>query len=93
MIYLGLGQYLNNRYPYLSAIEHLKHIYKICLIHFNRNIRQKSEIPTEIKKMMYAIPHLETKAEVLNVLEQIKLIQNKQAIDWVNDKSNITKLN
>ncbi|CAB4480127.1 unnamed protein product [Rhizophagus irregularis] len=84
---LGLGQYLNNRYPYLSAIEHLKHIYKICLIHFNRNIRQKSEIPTEIKKMMYAIPHLETKAEVLNVLEQIKLTQNKQAIDWVNDKS------
>ncbi|CAB5333392.1 unnamed protein product [Rhizophagus irregularis] len=36
---------------------------------------------------MYAIPHLETKAEVLNVLEQIKLTQNKQAIDWVNDKS------
>ncbi|PKC57915.1 hypothetical protein RhiirA1_446008 [Rhizophagus irregularis] len=51
------------------------------------NIRQKSEIPTEIKKIMYAIPHLETKAEVLNVLEQIKLTQNKQAIDWVNDKS------
>ncbi|PKY51330.1 hypothetical protein RhiirA4_546495 [Rhizophagus irregularis] len=90
---ISLLIYLNNRYPYLSAIEHLKHIYKICLIHFNRNIRQKSEIPTEIKKMMYAIPHLETKAEVLNVLEQIKLIQNKQAIDWVNDKSNITKLN
>ncbi|CAG8762916.1 19902_t:CDS:2, partial [Rhizophagus irregularis] len=40
----------------------------------------KSKIPTEIKKMMYAIPHFETKAKVLNVLEQIKLIQNKQAI-------------
>jgi hypothetical protein len=48
--------------------------------YFYRNIKQKSEIPTEIKKMMYAIPHLETKAEVLNVLEQIKLTQNKQAI-------------
>ncbi|PKY50161.1 hypothetical protein RhiirA4_466489 [Rhizophagus irregularis] len=84
---LGLEQYLNNRYSYLSAIKHLKHIYKICLIHFNRNIRQKSEIPTEIKRIMYAISHLETKAEVLNVLEQIKLTQNKQAIDWVNDKS------
>ncbi|CAB5304763.1 unnamed protein product [Rhizophagus irregularis] len=41
----------------------------------------KSEIPTEIKKMMYVILHFETKAKVLNVLEQIKLIQNKQAID------------
>ncbi|CAB4384812.1 unnamed protein product [Rhizophagus irregularis] len=30
--------------------------------------------------IMYAIPHLKTKAEVLNVLEQIKLTQNKQAI-------------
>ena len=45
-----------------------------------RNIRQKAEIPTEIKKMMYSIPHLETKAEVLNVFEQIKLTENKQAI-------------
>jgi hypothetical protein len=29
---------------------------------------------------MYAIPQLETKTEVLNMLEQIKLTQNKQAI-------------
>ncbi|PKK61821.1 hypothetical protein RhiirC2_791252 [Rhizophagus irregularis] len=58
----------------ILILIHLKHIYK------NLNIRQKSEIPTEIKKIMYAIPHLKTKAEVLNVLEQIKLTQNKQAI-------------
>jgi hypothetical protein len=34
----------------------------------------------EIKSIMYSIPYLETKSEVLNVLEKIKLTQNKQAI-------------
>jgi len=29
---------------------------------------------------MYSIPYLETKGEVLDVLEKIKLTQNKQAI-------------
>jgi hypothetical protein len=29
---------------------------------------------------MYSIPYLETKSEVLDVLEKIKLTQNKQAI-------------
>ncbi|PKC00664.1 hypothetical protein RhiirA5_427857 [Rhizophagus irregularis] len=66
---------------------------EICFYHIDgkgigcTKYQTKSKIPTEIKKMMYAIPHFETKAKVLNVLEQIKLIQNKQAIDWVNNKS------
>ncbi|POG82647.1 hypothetical protein GLOIN_2v1762040 [Rhizophagus irregularis DAOM 181602=DAOM 197198] len=67
---------------------------EICFYHIDGKgigcilkYQTKSKIPTEIKKMMYAIPHFETKAKVLNVLEQIKLIQNKQAIDWVNNKS------
>ena len=34
----------------------------------------------EIKSMMYSIPNLETKNEVLNIFEKIKLTQNKQAI-------------
>jgi len=29
---------------------------------------------------MYSIPHLETKSDVLDMLEKIKLTQNKQAI-------------
>ena len=45
-----------------------------------RNIKQKAEISFEIKSMMYSIPYLETKAEVLDVLEKIKSTQNKQAI-------------
>ncbi|GET52202.1 hypothetical protein GLOIN_2v1762040 [Rhizophagus irregularis DAOM 181602=DAOM 197198] len=60
---------------------------EICFYHIDGKgigcilkYQTKSKIPTEIKKMMYAIPHFETKAKVLNVLEQIKLIQNKQAI-------------
>ncbi|RGB22075.1 hypothetical protein C1646_776683 [Rhizophagus diaphanus] len=27
---LGLGQYLNSKYPHLTSIEHLQHIYKLC---------------------------------------------------------------
>jgi len=30
--------------------------------------------------MMYSIPYLETKSEVLEVLKKIKLTQNKQAV-------------
>lgn len=32
---LGLRQYLHSKYSYLSCEEHLKHIYKLCQVHFN----------------------------------------------------------
>ncbi|GBB92456.1 hypothetical protein RclHR1_20070003 [Rhizophagus clarus] len=35
---LGLGQYLNSRYSHLTPIEHLQHIYKLCQVHYKRNI-------------------------------------------------------
>uniref|UniRef100_U9T548 Uncharacterized protein n=1 Tax=Rhizophagus irregularis (strain DAOM 181602 / DAOM 197198 / MUCL 43194) TaxID=747089 RepID=U9T548_RHIID len=31
---LGLGQYLNSKYPHLTPIEHLQHIYKLCQVHY-----------------------------------------------------------
>ncbi len=34
----------------------------------------------EIKSMMYFIPNLKTKNEVLNIFKKIKLTQNKQVI-------------
>ncbi|CAG8712359.1 2756_t:CDS:2, partial [Dentiscutata heterogama] len=67
----GLGQYLHSKYNYLSCEEHLQHIYKLCQIHFNRNIRNKA-ISNEIKTLMYSIPTLKTQEQVLETLTKIK---------------------
>ncbi|RIB10322.1 hypothetical protein C2G38_2106384 [Gigaspora rosea] len=32
----GFGQYLHSKYSHLSCEEHLKHINKLCQVHFNR---------------------------------------------------------
>ncbi|RIB00477.1 hypothetical protein C2G38_2234197 [Gigaspora rosea] len=67
---LGLGKYLYSKYCHLSSEEHLKHIYKLYQIHFNRNIRNKA-ISNETKELMYLIIKLNTQ-EILHVLEKIK---------------------
>ncbi|RIB09087.1 hypothetical protein C2G38_297643 [Gigaspora rosea] len=88
---LGLGQYLHSKYNYLSAEEHLQHIYKLCQIHFNRNIRNKS-MPNEIKTLMYSIPTLKTQVQVFETLDKIKESNELGARDWVLDKSKPWKL-
>ncbi|CAG8749772.1 7124_t:CDS:2, partial [Gigaspora rosea] len=68
---LGLGKYLHSKYCHLLSEEHLKHIYKLCQIHFNRNIRNKA-ISNETKELIYLIIKLNIQEEILHVLEKIK---------------------
>ncbi|CAG8810568.1 13979_t:CDS:2, partial [Racocetra persica] len=65
------GQYLHSKYSHLLCEEYLKHIYKLCQVHFNQNIRNKA-VSDETKELMYSITKLDTKEQVLNVLEKIK---------------------
>ncbi|CAG8649660.1 1714_t:CDS:2 [Dentiscutata heterogama] len=65
---LGLGQYLAERFPIFNATEHLERIYKLCTIHFKRNIRNKRGINKEIKKKMYSLIENKTAYEVMNTL-------------------------
>jgi hypothetical protein len=65
---------LSCNYSYLICITNIIKFFTI------RNIREKAEIPAEIKSMMYSIPYLETKVEVLDIFEKIRSSQNKRAI-------------
>ncbi|RIB28821.1 hypothetical protein C2G38_2156917 [Gigaspora rosea] len=60
---LGLGKYLHSKYCHLSSEKHLKHIYKLCQIHFNHNIRNKA-ISNETKELMCLIIKLNTQEEI-----------------------------
>ncbi|PKC61170.1 hypothetical protein RhiirA1_466925 [Rhizophagus irregularis] len=46
---LGLGRYLNSKYPNLTPVEHLQHIYKLCQVHYKRNIDKNKQISSEIR--------------------------------------------
>ncbi|RIB10418.1 hypothetical protein C2G38_2206187, partial [Gigaspora rosea] len=82
---LGLGKYLHSKYCHLLSEEHLKHIYKLCQIHFNRNIRNKA-ISNETKELIYLIIKLNIQEEILHVLEKIKNYNKSGATEWVCDK-------
>jgi hypothetical protein len=49
----------------------------------NRNIREKSDISDEIKKIMYSIPILNNQNDVIVALNKIKDSGNKSAIGKV----------
>ncbi|CAB5217231.1 unnamed protein product [Rhizophagus irregularis] len=68
---LGLGQYLNSKYPHLTPIEHLQHIYKLCQVHYKWNIDKNKALSSEIRSAMYIVPNLNTQNEVLKILHKI----------------------
>ncbi|PKY63172.1 hypothetical protein RhiirA4_491253 [Rhizophagus irregularis] len=61
---IGLGSFLHERYPSMTIEEHLQHIYKLCIIHYKRNINNLRNVPDEIKNVMKVIPNCKTQAEV-----------------------------
>ncbi|CAG8703443.1 20202_t:CDS:2, partial [Gigaspora rosea] len=82
----GFGQYLHSKYSHLSCEEHLKHINKLCQVHFNRNIRNKA-VSDKTKELMYSVTKLDTQEQILNVLEKIrKSGEPEAAADWVKNK-------
>ncbi|CAB5386575.1 unnamed protein product [Rhizophagus irregularis] len=83
---LGLGQYLNSKYPNLTPVEHLQHIYKLCQVHYKRNIDKNKQISSEIRSAMYLVPTLDTQEEVLIVLDKIQSSGKLGAEAWVKDK-------
>ncbi|CAG8570282.1 5333_t:CDS:2 [Cetraspora pellucida] len=76
---LELGQYLNQKYPIYSPTEHLEYIYKICTVHFKRNIRNKASVSKEIKKKMYSILQAKSQNEIIEILNNLEKY-------WVQDK-------
>ncbi|CAB5368912.1 unnamed protein product [Rhizophagus irregularis] len=83
---LGLGRYLNSKYPNLTPVEHLQHIYKLCQVHYKRNIDKNKQISSEIRSAMYLVPTLDTQEEVLIVLDKIQSSGELGAEAWVKDK-------
>ncbi|GBC33794.1 hypothetical protein GLOIN_2v1672652 [Rhizophagus irregularis DAOM 181602=DAOM 197198] len=83
---LGLGRYLNSKYPNLTPVEHLQHIYKLCQVHYERNIDKNKQISSEIRSAMYLVPTLDTQEEVLIVLDKIQSSGELGAEAWVKDK-------
>lgn len=83
---LGLGQYLNSKYPHLTPIEHLQHIYKLCQVHYKRNIDKNKQLSSDIRNSMYLIPTLNTQEKVLEVLNKIQSCNEPGAAAWAKDK-------
>ncbi|UZO06814.1 uncharacterized protein OCT59_027121 [Rhizophagus irregularis] len=83
---LGLGRYLNSKYPNLTPVEHLQHIYKLCQVHYKRNIDKNKQISSEIRSAMYLVPTLDAQKEVLIVLDKIQSSGELGAEAWVKDK-------
>ncbi|GBC27218.1 hypothetical protein GLOIN_2v1763409 [Rhizophagus irregularis DAOM 181602=DAOM 197198] len=83
---LGLGQYLSSKYPHLAPVEHLQYIYKLCQVHYKRNIDKNRQLSREIRNAMYLIPSLNTQEEVLEVLNKIESCEEPGTAAWVNDK-------
>ncbi|GBB85370.1 hypothetical protein RclHR1_11920001 [Rhizophagus clarus] len=84
---LGLGQYLNSRYLHLTPIEHLQHIYKLCQVHYKRNIVKNKHFSSEIRSAMYfLIPTLNTQEVLMIVLNKIQLCDEPGAAAWTKDK-------
>ncbi|RHZ82021.1 hypothetical protein Glove_114g20 [Diversispora epigaea] len=83
---LGLGQYLYSKYPIFSPIEHLQHIYKLCQVHYKRNIDKNKHLSQEIKDAMYLIPTLKIQGDVLRVLNNIQFCDEPGTEDWAKDK-------
>ncbi|RHZ80260.1 hypothetical protein Glove_138g43 [Diversispora epigaea] len=85
---LGLEQYLYSKYPIFSPIEHLQHIYKLCQVHYKRNIDKNKHLSQEIKDAiaMYLIPTLKIQGDVLRVLNNIQFCDEPGTEDWTKDK-------
>ncbi|GBC22334.2 hypothetical protein GLOIN_2v1763409 [Rhizophagus irregularis DAOM 181602=DAOM 197198] len=83
---LGLGQYLNSKYPHLTPIEHLQHIYKLCQVHYKWNIDKNKALSSEIRSAMYIVPNLNTQNEVLKILHKIHDCGEPGTTAWVKDK-------
>ncbi|EXX66266.1 hypothetical protein RirG_125470 [Rhizophagus irregularis DAOM 197198w] len=84
---LGLGQYLlNSKYPHLTLIEHLQHIYKLCQVHYKRNIDKNKALSSEIRSAMYIVSNLNTQNEVLKILHKIRDCGEPGTTAWVKDK-------
>ncbi|CAB4426822.1 unnamed protein product [Rhizophagus irregularis] len=83
---LGLGQYLNSKYPHLTSIEHLQHIYKLCQVHYKRNIDKNRQLSKETRNAMYLIPTLNIQEDILEVLNKIQFCNKPGAAAWVKDK-------
>ncbi|PKC12036.1 hypothetical protein RhiirA5_465314 [Rhizophagus irregularis] len=70
----------------MSIDEHLQHIYKLCIIHYKRNINYLKNVSNEIKNIIKAIPNCKTQAEVKKAFEIIENCEYKSAkelnIEW-----------
>lgn len=64
---LGLGQYLNQKYPMYSPTKHLEYIYKTCTVHFKRNIRNKRN-----QKKKYSIIRSKSQNETMEILKSLE---------------------
>ncbi|GBC04020.1 hypothetical protein RclHR1_05480003 [Rhizophagus clarus] len=71
---LGLGQYLNSRYLHLTPTEHLE------------NVDKNKQLSNEIRNSMYLIPTLDTKDDVLAVIDKIQNCGESEAAAWAKDK-------
>ncbi|PKY30378.1 hypothetical protein RhiirB3_447439, partial [Rhizophagus irregularis] len=89
---LGLGQYLNSKYPHLTPIEHLQHIYKLCQVHYKWNIDKNKALSSEIRSAMYIVPNLNTQNEVLKILHKIHDCGEPGITAWVKDKLTLDSL-
>ncbi|CAB5181207.1 unnamed protein product [Rhizophagus irregularis] len=63
----------------MSIDEHLQHIYKLCIIHYKRNINNLKNVSNEIKNIIKAIPNCKTQAEVKKAFEIIENCEYKSA--------------
>ncbi|CAB4408770.1 unnamed protein product [Rhizophagus irregularis] len=86
VVFFSLSQYLNSKYPHLTPTEHLKHIYKLCQVHYKRNVDKNKQLSNEIRNAMYLIPILDTKEEVLTVIDKIQNCDESGAAAWAKDK-------
>ncbi|CAI2182340.1 10606_t:CDS:2, partial [Funneliformis geosporum] len=84
---IGLGKFLHERYSSMSIEEHLMHIYKICIVHYHRNINKLKNVSEKIKNIMKSIPTLKTQDEVNNIIDIIKNCKSKVTRDWLTDKN------
>ncbi|CAG8487058.1 6244_t:CDS:2 [Funneliformis mosseae] len=63
----------------MSAEEYLKHIFKICIVHYNRNIKKLKDVSKEIKNIMRAISTYKIKNKVEKAFKLIEYCKSKVA--------------